>query len=90
MISDVIADICVARNLWSNHTIPKHPKWRSVTNLSTLGTYLGAYIYGTSTVTERCLGISQIKTSSVSKSSFMIKIENDCSFLEYLGLGLSS
>jgi hypothetical protein len=61
-----------------------------VTYSSTLGTYLGTYIYGTSTVTERFLGISQIKTSSVSKSSFMIKIEHDCSFLEYLGLGLSS
>ncbi len=31
--------------------------------LSTLGTYLGTYIVGTSTMTERFLGISQIKTN---------------------------
>jgi hypothetical protein len=72
-----------------------------VTYLSTLGTYLGTYIYSTFTVTERLLGISQIKTLSrletlsrhyqdLNKSSFMIKIEHDCSLLEYLGLGLSS
>jgi hypothetical protein len=73
----------------------------SVTYSSTLGTYLGTYIYGTSTMTERFLRISQIKTLSrletlsrhyqdLNKSSFMIKIEHYCSLLEYLGLGLSS
>ncbi len=44
MTSNVIAALCVARNLWSNHTIPKHPKWGSVMYSSTLGTYLGTYI----------------------------------------------
>ncbi len=47
MTSNVIAALCVARNLWSNQTIPKHPKWGSGTYYSTLDTYLGTYIYGT-------------------------------------------
>ena len=45
MISNVIVALCVVRNLWSNHTIPKHPKWGSVTYQSTLGTYLGTYTF---------------------------------------------